>query len=413
MKTVVVIGAGPAGILAAIAAKTAGAETILLEKNSSPGKKLLASGGGRCNLTNLIPMDKFLRRYNPSGSNQFLSPALKSFDQNALRAFFHTLGVETIVENGTFVYPRSQRSAEVLHALIRECEQREITIKTTCEAISIHLNQERIIGVETSAGTVPCEAIVIASGGLGYSSLGGGSDGYRLARICGHRVVKPLPALVPLKIREKWLCRLSGVSIDDVLIKINGLNTKHSYSGPLLITHKGISGPSVLNSSAIVSRLLQQTGKPIGLKICLDNSSDAAVWRERFIFWQQKEGAKTVTSLLSRFLPRSFVTAVLDLMNIPPHIKAGDLKKETRSALISALTDLPVTVESTEGFEKAMVTNGGISRTEIDPRSLRSRYVSNLYFAGEIIDIDGPCGGYNLQWAFSSGRLAGLSAAED
>ncbi|MFP4417774.1 MAG: NAD(P)/FAD-dependent oxidoreductase [Chitinispirillaceae bacterium] len=416
MKSVIIIGGGPSGFSAAFAAASRCAQVTILECSNTPGRKLLASGGGRCNVTNTMPPTKMAGLYHCGGGDyspsRFVRAALKGFDQKMLRDFLSSYGVQTDVEQESFVYPKSRRASDVLDAWRNACTDQGVQIQTACAATSPIFDKGIITGVNTTKGRFSCDALIIATGGRGYSSLGGTGDGYKLARQCGHRIIKPLPALAPLQIEDRKLTSCAGVSLQGVLLRIPGIGGKPvSFRGDVLITHTGLSGPAALNSATVISRLMFETGKPVPIELSLDPLADDSRWRNRFITWQQQKGNRKLISLLTAGIPKSIVLHIFDRLGLSSDLRASDLPKNSRKDLIGVLVRLPLTVSGTGGFDKSMVTSGGIDLNEIDSRSMRSRLMKNLFFCGEVIDIDGPCGGFNLHWAFSSGSLAGLSAA--
>jgi predicted Rossmann fold flavoprotein len=407
---VVVVGGGPAGLMAAIAAAERGRAVTLLEKLPRTGAKLLSSGGGRCNVTNTLPADEFMARFGRQG--RFMQPALSALPSDGLRAFLESLGVPTQAPDGVLVFPVSDSAADVQRALLTRARELGVTVRTGADVTDLWIEHGALRGVEVADGRIAAQAAVLATGGRGYPSLGGGTTGYDMARQAGHTVVEPVPAIVPLVVSEEWPRGCPGVSLPLVRIWIDlPRQSREGTSGSMIFTHTGISGPAVLDISGDVSALLLKH-KEVPLRIDLAPGTTEAVWIERFDRWQVAAGTATIRILLGRHLPRALVAPLCLAAGVQPGIRPGQVTRMARKALAKLLTAVPLTVTSTEGWDHAMVTRGGVSLKEVDPGTLASRRLPGLYLAGEVLDLDGPCGGFNLQWAFSSGRLAGLSSAE-
>ncbi|HPD13692.1 MAG TPA: NAD(P)/FAD-dependent oxidoreductase [Planctomycetota bacterium] len=401
---VAIIGAGPAGLMAAIAAAEAGARVAVCEQMARPGAKLLATGGGRCNLTNTASADEVMARFGRQG--RFMAPALAGLDGPRLRAFFASLGVPTHAPDGFHVFPESNSARSVLAALVGRAEALGVRLLTGVEATA--LGHE---GIETSRGAVPCSSVVLATGGKGYPALGATGAGYRLAAHAGHRIVPPVPGLVPLVAAERWVARVSGVTVPEAAVWIDLPRRRHARSvGPLLFTHRGLSGPAVLDLSADVAELLAG-GSPVPLRVDLAPGTAASAWAARFDAWRREHGRRLVRTLLADHLPASLAAELCRVGGCGDEVRAAEITAAQRRGLASCLAGLPLTVTATEGFGQAMITRGGVALDAVNPRTLESRLRPGLFFAGEVLDLDGPCGGYNLQWAFVSGALAGRAAA--
>ncbi len=407
---VAVIGGGPAGLMAAIAAAEAGAGVILIEQLDRPGAKLLATGGGRCNLTNTLEPEAFMARFGRQG--RFMQPALAAMSSGALRRFFDELGVATHVPDGLHVYPASDSAVTVQSALWRRARQLNVAVRTGAGVTALWIEHEALRGVETTGERVAATHVVLATGGCGYPDLGGTETGYALARQAGHTIVEPVPALVPLVAQETWPRRCAGVSLPLVRLWIDlPRQSREGVTGDMIFTHTGISGPAVLDLSGDVAELLTKRDT-VPLRIDLAPGTTEAIWLERFDRWQESAGTKTMRLLLDRHLPRSLVAAVCLQAGVQPAIRPSQVTRPARQALAKLLTALPLTITGTEGWDRAMVTRGGVSLKEVDPDTLAGKRLPGLYLAGEALDLDGPCGGFNLQWAFSSGHLAGRASAE-
>jgi predicted Rossmann fold flavoprotein len=407
---VVVIGGGPAGLMAAIAAAEAGRAVILLEQLDRPGAKLLASGGGRCNLANTLGPEEFMARFGRQG--RFMQPALAALSSGDLRQFFDSLGVPTHAPDGLRIFPVSDSAADVQHALVQRAKELGVTVRTGTGAAGLWIEHGALRGIEMADGRIAAQAVVLATGGRGYPALGGAETGYALARQAGHTIIEPVPAIVPLVVREEWPRGCPGVSLPLVKIWIDlPRQSREGVAGAMIFTHTGISGPAVLDLSGDVSALLGKH-KEVPVRIDLAPGTTEAVWLERFDRWQTSAGSATVRVLLGRHLPRALVAPLCLAAGVQPGIRPGQVTRPARRTLAQLLTAAPLTVVATEGWDHAMATRGGVSLKEVDPARLASKRLAGLYLAGEILDLDGPCGGFNLRWAFSSGRLAGSAAAQ-
>ena len=413
---VAVVGAGPAGLMAAIAAAEADRRVVVLEQLDRPGAKLLASGGGRCNLTNTLPRDKFIARFGRQG--RFMLPALAAMDSRALRQWLDGLGVPTHAPDGLHVYPVSDSALTVQKALWRRLRELGAHVRLGVRVTGLWTEDATekgpgpfvtIRGVEADGDRLAAQHVILASGGRGYPSLGGSASGYELARAAGHTIIGPTPALVPLRVKEPWVRRCAGASLAAARIRIDlAGESRTGLRGEALFTHAGLSGPAVLDLSGDVAALLVKH-KTVPLLVDLAPGVTPDEWRRRLEKWRTAEPRSTVVSLLDRHLPRSLAAALAELAGIGPALRPVQLSAGSRDRLAELLTALPLTVTGTEGWDRAMVTRGGVNLKEVDPRTLRSKRLAGLALAGELLDLDGPSGGFNLQWAFSSGYLAGKS----
>ncbi|HBA83139.1 MAG TPA: NAD(P)/FAD-dependent oxidoreductase [Verrucomicrobia bacterium] len=407
---IVIVGAGPAGLMAAIAAARTGARVVVCEQLDRPGLKLLATGGGRCNLTNTSTIDEFVAHFGRQG--RFIRPALDALKPPTLRTFLEELHVPTVSPNGFHVYPASQSAGSVLQALGQAAESLRVEIVVGAKAIRLGLEENLITGVETTQGLIEARRVILAGGGQSYPKLGGTGGGYAMAEQAGHKLIEPIPALVPLITKETWPGQFAGTSIASarIWIDLKGY-PREGLRGDLLLTHRGISGPVVLDLSAEIAQILRRRAE-VPIRIAVTPDVPAADWSAQIECWRTQAGRKQLFTLLDQKLPASLAEALCQVAGIPRPTIAAQVSAEQRTRLSEALTGLSLTVIGTEGFDQAMVTRGGVSLRDVDPNTLESRLVPGLYFAGEILDLDGPCGGYNLQWAFSSGYLAGRSAGK-
>ena len=404
---VAVVGAGPAGLMAAIAAAERGASVAVLEQLDRPGARLLATGGGRCNLTNLLAPAEFMARFGRQG--RFMQPALEALDQVGLRQFLHSLGVPTHAPDGLHVYPTSDSAVTVQSALWRRARKLGVAVHLAARVSALWIEAGALRGLQMEGRRLAAPRVILATGGRSYPSLGGSEVGYTLARQAGHTIVEPTPALVPLVVAEPWTRKCAGVAVSParIWIPLTG-QPRAGLTGDVLFTHTGLSGPAVLDLSGDVAALLaKHETVPLGLDLAPGTSADQ--WRRRFEKWRTRHGRATVARLLDQHLPRSLAAALCEVCGISPATRPSQVTQGQQAALVERLTALPLTVTGTEGWDRAMVTRGGVNLKEVDPQTLGSRRLRGLAFAGEILDLDGPSGGFNLQWAFSSGRLAGMS----
>lgn len=411
MNRVIIIGAGAAGLMAAVSAANNGAEVLLLEKMSSPGRKILITGKGRCNFTNRCELADF-PKYFPNNS-AFLYSALRAFDNQDLIDFFAARGVPSKVERGGRLFPVSDKASDIVGALEKAVRQAGVRIKTNCAVQSIRTEGNRATGVVCGMEFFPADAVILATGGLSYPGTGSTGDGYRMAKELGHSVTPLAPALVPLETVESWVKELQGLALKNVeaVIRVNGRKV-HSEFGEMMFTHFGISGPIVLSLSQAVSKALKQTPIPeivaeINLKPALTPEIlDKRLQRDFSAFVR-----KQFKNALGELLPTKLIPVIIRLSGIQPEKHVHQITREERRHLVELLQNLRITIRGTRPVAEAVVTAGGVNVKEIMPKTMGSRLVSGLFFAGEIIDVDGYTGGFNLQAAFSTGFIAGCAAA--
>lgn len=395
-------------MMAALCAAQRGARVILFEQLSRVGRKLLATGGGRCNLTNRQPLNQLLQSYNAPAS--FLRPALKAFGPEALVRFFEQQGLAIDFPDGFHGYPASGRAGDVLTVLFRHVNACGVRVHTATRVEALMLQGGRVVGVVSSAGEFAADAVIVAAGGTSYASLGSDGSGYALARAAGHRIVSPVAALVGLEVDERWPVRCAGISLTDAQVHVDGGGKSCRSRGGVLFTHRGLSGPAVLNLSAQVSRRLLEH-KRVVLRLRPLEALGREQWMGQFESWRRESGSKGVCSALSTLLPSKLAVELCALTGVASTRRVGELTKVERSALLEALAEgIALRVSATGGFDAAMVTAGGVDCTQVDGQTMGSTLVQGLYFCGEVLDVDGPCGGYNLQWAFASGFCAGTHA---
>ena len=401
---VFVIGGGAAGMIAAANAAQAGHVVTLFERNEKLGKKLYITGKGRCNVTNIADRDAFFEHVlrNP----RFLYSAFSHFDNKALMERIERAGVPLKTERGGRVFPDSDKSSDILRALERIVRDAGVTVRLNSRIEAILVRDGAIDGVRMGGESIPCEAVVVATGGVSYPQTGSTGDGYTFARATGHRIEEPVASLVPLTTQETWPCSLAGVTLKNVTLSATK-NGKVIFSelGELLFTHFGVSGPLVLSLSGVIAGAPAGTRMQIDLKPALTQEQlDARIVRDL------QEGAKQqVKTALHALLPQRLLEIVLELAQIDGAKPVGEFSKAMRQRLVDTLKALELTVSGARGLNEAVVTRGGVSVKDVNASTMESKLVKGLYFAGEVLDLDATTGGYNLQIAWSTGALAGDS----
>jgi len=406
---VIVVGGGAAGMMAAGQAAKGGAKVLLLEKKEHLGRKIAISGKGRCNLTNEENVSDFISHY--PGNGRFLHGILRDFDNVALREFFTGYGVETKVERGGRVFPISDDAEKVVEALKIFLTEKGVEVRSGIAVEEILVEKRQVIGVRAGQKRYLAPTVILCTGGASYPATGSNGDGFRFGRKLGHSVIAPRPALVPLKTSEEWVKELQGLALKNVeaSLWINGKKTFTEF-GEMLLTHFGVSGPIILTISRQAGEALRagdQVQLRINFKPALSlEQLDARVQRDF-----QKYSNKQFKNALDDLLPQSLIPVMIQLSGINPEGVVHQISREERKRLVSLLQELPVTITDTLPLETAIVTAGGIAVKEINPKTMASKVVAGLYWAGEVVDVDGITGGYNLQAAFSMGYRAGRSAS--
>ena len=404
---VLVVGGGAAGMLAAAAAGFGGASVAILEPNEKLGKKLYITGKGRCNVTNSADMSEFIKN-TPTGG-RFLYSAFSAFSNTDLIALLSRYGVQTKTERGGRVFPQSDKSSDIITALTRYIKDANVELIFK-KAAKLLIENGAVFGVKLSDGKeIRAKRIILATGGLSYPQTGSTGDGHRMAKEAGHTITPTHPSLVPLVTREKWVSELMGLSLRNAEIRVTNQAGKEIYRdfGEMLFTHYGVSGPIVLSASAYMNAGDFPYGLSIDLKPALDEQTlDKRVLRD-FSALSNKDFANSLDALL----PKKLIPVIISLSGIEPRKKVHDITKEERLGLVRLLKHLPLTVTGTRPIAEAIITSGGVDTKEIQPKTMESKLISGLYFAGELIDVDALTGGFNLQIAFSTGYLAGESAA--
>lgn len=413
-RQVVIIGAGPAGLLAAIASAGSGASVIVLEKMKSPGRKLLITGSGRCNVSNTADLHSFIGKYFNQG--KFLYPAFQNFFRPELISLLQKQNghLQFITENDGKLFPASGLASDVLAALLDGAKRLGVRIETEEAAEEILVSSGHVSGVRTRKRNWSADSVILAAGGCSYPGTGSTGDSYSLAAAVGHKIAPVRPALVPLVIKHKWLNDLKGISLPIVKAELlaNG-RRKARDRGDLLITHFGLSGPVILRLSRYLADQDGSGGLTDSWQIKIDLLPELN--NQRLIEIWQKQIANTprqhINNALAGTLPARLMPALITAAGFDPEISAGIVSPHQLEKLARAIKGLVLPIDQTRGFREAMVTAGGVSLKEIDPGSMESKIIKDLYIAGEALDIDGDTGGYNLQAAFSTGWLAGKSAA--
>ncbi len=407
MKKTVVIGAGPAGMMAALAAAQKKQSVVLLEQNEKPGKKLFITGKGRCNITNAGDMDALLEHVVTN--RKFLYSAFYAFDNFRVIDFFETHGVKTKTERGNRVFPFSDHSSDVISALQRALKQAGVRMRLKTKVRELCVEEGKVCGVLLETGeTLFADAVIVATGGCSYPQTGSSGDGYRMAEACGHTIVQTEPALVPLTAKEAYVKALQGLSLKNVKATIrHDARILFEEFGEMLFTHFGVSGPLMLSASSIVGQKLQK--QPLALTIDLKPALTEKQLDLRILRDFEQNQNRQFQNAIQGLLPAKLRPVIVELSQIPPDRRVHAITKEERGRLIALLKAFPLTLEGTRGFEEAIVTRGGISTKDVNPSTMESRRIKGLFFAGEALDVDALTGGYNLQIAWSTGYLAGSS----
>lgn len=407
-RRVAVIGGGPAGMMAAISAARCGAQVVLFEKNAKLGKKLRITGKGRCNVTNDCDTNEFLM--NVPTNPRFLYAALNRFSTADAKDFFESAGVELKTERGRRVFPVSDKAADIVDAFVRQLSECGVRVQNQ-KVLGVTVEEGRVSGVLTEEGRIAFDAVIVATGGMSYPLTGSDGDGYKFAKKLGHTVCVLKPSLVPIVAKGRMCSYLQGVSLKNIGFKIvdtrNGKTVFEDF-GEMMFAHFGITGPVVLSASAHISDIECGAYEAhIDLKSALDEKTlDARVLSDF-----KKYSNKDFINALDDLLPQKMIEPIVSVSGIDPRKKVNSVTKEERAALVSVLKCFKIRLSGFRPIDEAIVTKGGVSVKEIDPKTMESKLISGLYFAGEVLDLDAYTGGFNLQIAYSTGYLAGESAA--
>lgn len=410
---VIVVGAGPAGLIAAGKAAARGLSVTVLERNPRPARKLMITGKGRCNVTNACTLINELTEQIP-GNSRFLYGAFSRFMPYDTMELFESLGVPLKIERGNRVFPESDKAVDIVDAIVKFAEQNGATVITGERVNSLLFDENGINGVECdSKNKYFAKKVIVATGGCSYPQTGSTGDGYALACQVGHGIIPPVPSLVPLETQEPWVKRLQGLSLKNVAISVRNKKTyKELYSdfGEMLFTHFGVSGPIILSASAHLGDIQpDECELIIDLKPALSEEKlDERVLRDFAEF-----SNKSLANALQKLLPRTLIPVIVKLSGIESDLKVNKITREMRKNLVWLLKNFTCTIKGKRPIEEAIVTAGGVKTAEIDPKTMQSKKINGLYFAGEVIDVDAYTGGFNLQIAFSTGALAGNSIEKD
>jgi hypothetical protein len=405
---VCIIGAGPAGMMAAIAARAGGVSVCIVEKNSAVGRKLLLTGGGRCNLTHAGGIEDFVRDCFPYGNA--LKPAFYAFSPQQTLDFFHQHQLQTYTDEDGCVFPVSERAQHVCGILLEQLQQQGVAIHYG-QAVAGVENNDRGFSVVTAKRRIACTELIVATGGRSWPQTGSTGDGYAIAEQFGHSIVPQVGVLCPMVVREDWAGALQGLSLPKAAIRMKVQSKAKLFTGKMVFTADGIGGPAVFDVSRSAAELLhEQKGVPVTIDFYPDRTREevSALLIERCAAHPKKD----IAGLLCEWFPRRLSAFLKTQACGDEPVLACALPKVQRQKLVEAIKAMPLTLIRSGSLEKATVTRGGVQRREIDSHTMQSRLREGLYFAGEVVDVDGPCGGYNLQIAFSTGFLAGQSAAQ-
>ena len=400
-------------MMSAVCAAREGAFVTLLEKNEKTGKKIYITGKGRCNLTNSCDQEVFFDNIVSNG--KFLYSAFHRMDSQRVREFFESAGLRLKEERGNRIFPLSDHSSDVISALNRQMEKERVKVCLHTQAAEILTGSHpapAVRGVKLADGReLLADAVIVATGGKSYESTGSTGDGYRFAAHAGHRVKELKPALVPFVTKESWPKALQGLSLKNVSVTLKKEKKKiYEGFGEMLFTHFGVSGPLILSASSYYVK--KYNDMPVRLCIDLKPALSDEQLDRRLLREFDRSRNRQFKNALDSLLPAKLIPVLVALSGIPPEKKAGELTREERNSLASCLKNLTMTVTGTRGFQEAIVTQGGVDVKEVNPSTMESKLVKGLYFAGEVLDLDALTGGFNLQIAWSTGYLAGLSAAK-
>lgn len=401
----IVIGGGAAGMMAAIVAAREKKSVLLLEKLSQIGAKLKATGGGRCNLTNTLSNEEFMAKFGRNG--RFMQDALEQFDYKSLTYFFKGIGVETHAPDGFRVFPTSHSSSTIIEALLDEMGRLGIEILTSQKVQKLLHVDNCINGVKTAEHLFHAKNVIVATGGLGYPTLGAEGDGHDMAKELGHKITELHPAMMPLHTKERWVehCRADTIPKVELRVALKKYS-KLRADGDLIFTKSGIRGPVVLDAARDLTPLLEKYGDvPILLNLTKGMNEEQIL--NHLKYGAAKNQHVTTLELVSTLLPSPLSNELCLMAEVDSQATYSKISGAQRAKLIGLLAWTPLTITGHDGFKMAMITRGGVELKEIDPKTMQSRVIKGLYFCGEIMNLDGPCGGYNLQWSFASGALAG------
>ncbi len=408
---VVVIGAGAAGMMAAVAAAENGADVTLIEKNDKCGKKIYITGKGRCNVTNVAAGEEFLA--NIPRNHRFLMSALSRFDSADAMAYFERIGLKLKVERGGRVFPQSEKASDVTKSLQRRLDELSVKLLLSTNAVKINAAEGKVQSVMTDRGELFCDRVIVCTGGCSYPSTGSTGDGWLFAGQTGHRTNPPLPSLLPIETNEGWVKALQGLTLKNVSLKAvnskkSGKKTLFDQQGEMIFTHFGIGGPLVLTLSSMITGM---DFKALSLFIDMKPALDMKTLESRFMRDMEQHQNRWISNAMEGLLPKSMIPALLDIAGVSQEKPVNQISKQDRQAILGIMKAIPLTVKCLRPLNEAVITRGGVHVGDIDPKTMQSKKVQGLHFAGEVLDVDGLTGGFNLQIAFTTGYCAGVSAA--
>lgn len=405
MSDVIVVGGGAAGMMAAIFAARNGKKVTLIEKNEKLGKKLFITGKGRCNFTNACDTEDLFQ--NVVSNPKFLYSAFYSFSNQMVMDFFEEIGLPYKIERGNRVFPVSDHSSDVIKVLEKEMKKRNVKIMLNSKVTALIIENGICKGVRLSKEQLLCDSVIVATGGISYPRTGACRDGYIFAQSAGHSIVNPQPSLVPFELEDDSCRDLMGISLKNVTVDIYGDNKKiYSEFGEMLFTHFGVSGPIIIKASAYIHKHLE---KDLKLYIDLKPALNEKILDERLLKDFQLFQNKQLKNSLDKLMPKALVPVVIAKSGLDGDKKINEITRQERLILGQTIKKLPFTIKGLRGYDEAIITKGGIKVKEVDPGTMESKLIAGLYFAGEVLDLDALTGGYNLQIAWSTGYLAGIS----
>jgi predicted Rossmann fold flavoprotein len=407
---IVIVGAGPAGMMAAIRAGQLGKDVILIERNETLGKKLKITGSSRCNVTNTAPLDLFVEKFGKKGA--FLRSAFVKFSNRRLMSFFNSKGLKLNVEENGRVFPISNKSTSIIKVLKEYLSENKVKKNYNTRLMKIKVKRDYFTLDLGNDNHMATKKVILATGGVSYPSTGSTGDGLDIAEKLGHKITPLKPGLVPLKTDEEWIKELQGISLENVILTFKyGKRKIISDKGNIIFTHYGISGPLILDLSSKIVPLFEKNEK-ISLFIDLKPELTTSELNEMLIKEFEARSKTEFKNFMKLLIPNRMIPVFIELLEINPKKKVNQVNRKERIAIENLLKAFPLTINGFQSIDKAMITCGGISKKDINPETMESKIIAGIYFAGEIIDLCAPSGGYNLQEAFSTGYLAGESAAE-
>lgn len=406
MAKTIVIGGGAAGMMAAYAAAMCGNEVSLYEKNEKLGKKVYITGKGRCNVTNACETQELFN--NIVTNPKFMYSPIYTFDNNMVQSFMEEWGCPLKVERGNRVFPQSDKSYDVINALIRAMRENNVDINLDSHVSDILTENGHVTGVRVNGCDVKCDNVIIATGGYSYPSTGSTGEGHTMASKLGHHITKCMPALVPFTAAEEWVKELQGLSLRNCGVTIyDGDHKMYEDFGELLFTHFGVSGPTVLSASSYAVDIIRK--RPLRLVIDLKPALDEKQLDARILRDFEANINRKFMNSLDKLFPKSLIPVIIERSGIDAQCRVNEITRDKRQGLVKLIKNFDLTLTGLRGFNEAIITHGGVDVKEIDSSTMESKLIKGLYFAGEMIDVDAVTGGFNLQVAWSTGYLAGIS----